>query len=256
MLLPPALPLLVAVAGLWLARRRPAFGRTLVVGGVALTWLMATPVVADRLASGVEAGQRPLEASVWQAERAGPSPPGAIVVLGGGSVPNADGVPGEDRLSPRSLQRAHAAARLARATGLPVLATGGRPAGGRESEATLLRRTLQDDLGVAVRWVEEGSRDTAENAVRSVPVLHEAGIARVVLVTHAFHMRRARAAFEAAGIAVLPAPHDPLVGPPAAPLPLRLLPSADAAATTSLAIHEWLGLAWLRLAGPPSVGGR
>jgi len=57
-----------------------------------------------------------------------------------------------------------------------------------------------------VVWVEEGSRNTFENAQLSAALLKPAGIERIYLVTHAWHMRRARIAFEHAGFTVIPAP--------------------------------------------------
>jgi len=56
-----------------------------------------------------------------------------------------------------------------------------------------------------VRWAENRSRTTHENAQYSAAMLRAAGIGRVVLVAHAFDMRRATAEFAAAGIATVPA---------------------------------------------------
>ena len=75
LLVPPAAPLIVAVAGLVLARWRLRMGRLLATAGIASAWLLATPLAADTLAALVEAGQRPLDAAGWQAAQDGPSPP-------------------------------------------------------------------------------------------------------------------------------------------------------------------------------------
>jgi len=251
-LLPPAGPLLLAVAGLLLARLRPRLARRLVIAGVSLTWVLSMPVVADRLVRMVEAGQRPLAPAEWEAARSGPRPPGAVVVLGAGVVAEAAAGPGAERLAAPGLQRTLAAARVARATGLPVLASGGRPASQRLSEAELMRQVLQDDLGVPVRWVEDRSRDTAENATGSAALLRAEGIESIVLVTHAFHMGRAQRAFEAAGLAVLPAPHDWYGGPSRTGL-RAWLPGADALTTSGFSIHELLGRAWYGRPGRGSV---
>src|ERR1700678_2645573 len=47
--LPPAGPLLIMLTGLWLMQSRPRLGRGLAAGGAVLLWLLATPVIADRL---------------------------------------------------------------------------------------------------------------------------------------------------------------------------------------------------------------
>jgi uncharacterized SAM-binding protein YcdF (DUF218 family) len=248
LVLPPAGPLLLAVAGLVLAQRRPRLGRRLVIAGVAITWILSMPVVGDGLARWVEAGERPLEQAAWEASRSGARPPGAVVVLGAGVVSESAAGQGAERLDARALQRTLAAARVARATGLPVLTSGGRPSSQRQSEAELMRRVLEDDLGVRVRWVEDRSRDTAENAGRSADLLRAEAIDSVVLVTHAFHMGRARRAFESAGLAVLAAPHDWYGGPSRTGL-RAWLPAADALATSWFSLHELVGRAWYVLRG-------
>jgi uncharacterized SAM-binding protein YcdF (DUF218 family) len=121
---------------------------------------------------------------------------------------------------------------------------GGRPRQTRASEAALLRGALEAELGVPVRWSEDRSRDTIENAGRAAAILQAEWARRIVLVTHAHHMRRARAAFESAGFTVLAAPHDPLAGQRGAPGLSDLLPSAEAAEVSSFAAHELLGTLW------------
>ena len=49
LVLPPSGPLLVVLVGLWLLRSRPRLGRALAFGGALFLWLVATPVIADRL---------------------------------------------------------------------------------------------------------------------------------------------------------------------------------------------------------------
>jgi len=58
------------------------------------------------------------------------------------------------------------------------------------------QRVLQDDYAVPLRWLEDSSRDTRENAIYSVPLLKAQGIKRVILVTHQAHMVRVLRAFE------------------------------------------------------------
>jgi uncharacterized SAM-binding protein YcdF (DUF218 family) len=248
-LLPPAGPLLVALAGVWLMRRRPVAGRRLVIAGVALGWLLSTYLVASLLNRQVESGQRPLDVQRWEAARDGPAPPRAIVVLGGGAVVDGPFEPRRERLHGRTLERVVAGARLARATGLPLLVSGGRPDWLVSSEAELMRRVLEDDLGVPVRWVESGSRDTAENASMSAAMLRANGIGSIVLVTHAYHMARSQRAFERAGLVVLAAPHDWRGGRAEWPELRDLLPNAQAGELAWLAVHELVGGLWYRLRG-------
>ena len=104
-----------------------------------------------------------------------------------------------------TLERVRYGARVARLTGLPVLVSGGSPWGG-ESEAKLMREALEREFAISVRWAEDRSRNTHENALRSAEILRVAGIHRVVLVGHAFDMPRATAEFADQGIEIIKAP--------------------------------------------------
>ena len=66
------------------------------------------------------------------------------------------------------------------------------------AEADIAERIAAREFGVPLKWVENESRDTRENAHRSVALLERSGIQRIVLVTHGWHMARALAEFQAA----------------------------------------------------------
>jgi uncharacterized SAM-binding protein YcdF (DUF218 family) len=235
-LLPPLAPLLLVAIGLLALRWHPRAGRLLAWIGVLSLYALATPYVGRTLISSLESTYPPLAAP--------PPPAGAIVVLGAGVVPLTPGH-GGDALSRAALERARHAARLHRATGKPILAAGGSPLGNTAPEAALMRAALVDEFRVAVRWSEESSRNTLENAANSRIALERAGIGTVYLVTHAWHMPRAVYAFEHAGIAVVPVP----VGYSAAPVagPLEFIASASGLQESSIALREMIGLAWYRL---------
>lgn len=134
-----------------------------------------------------------------------PYPPAdAIVVLGGGRYLDAPEY-GGDTAGPSTLERVRYAARLHRQTGQPILVSGGKPGGlGERSEAEIMRGILEQEFQVPVRWIEDRSEETAQNAAYSARILDEAGISRVYLVTHDAHMERAASAFAAHGIDVVP----------------------------------------------------
>jgi uncharacterized SAM-binding protein YcdF (DUF218 family) len=165
----------------------------------------------------------------------------AIVVLGGGTYYQAPEY-GGDTVTAQTLVRLRYAARLQRALGKPVLVTGGSPEGSLVGEAQLMKHALEKDFQVPVQWVEQRSHNTLENARLSYRLLKPAGIERVYLVTHAWHMPRARRAFEHAGFAVIPAPtrfatrFELTV--------VDFLPRAEALLDSSLFFHEIVGIAW------------
>jgi uncharacterized SAM-binding protein YcdF (DUF218 family) len=229
LVLPPAGPLLLAALGLLLMRRRPRLGKTLAWGGLVLLWLMATPVLTKTLLAAVE--------DVPPLDLARAKDAQAIVVLGGGSYLAAPEY-GGDTVSRWSLERIRYAARLQRETGLPLLVSGGAPLGG-VPEGHSMRIALEGEFGVKVRWIEDASADTRENARLSVPLLRAAGVRRVLLVTHAWHMRRALEAFSAAGLDTVPAPTGFETVAPFTPL--DWLPGPGGLWAGRIALHELLG---------------
>ncbi|TBW35632.1 YdcF family protein [Azotobacter chroococcum] len=235
LLLPPSGLLLLLGLGWWLRRRAPrAAGLCFVLGAGGL-WLLSLPVTVEWAARAIEREPALVEAQWPQlAQRAE-----AIVVLGGGRE-RGDPAWGGDQPSPLALERLRYAARLARASGLPLLASGGLHFGAPPSEAALLGEVLERDHGLPLRWREERSRTTWENARYSAELLQAEGIRRVVLVTQAWHMPRARWCFERAGFTVLPAPAGFLGVPNGRPLG-GWLPEGRALWQSGLLLNEALG---------------
>jgi hypothetical protein len=145
-----------------------------------------------------------------------------------------------------ALARARYAAKLQRETGLPLLVSGGRRTDGPdESLANGMARALQEDFATPVRWVEDNSANTAENAAFSAQILKHAGMRRILLVTDAMHMRRARVAFAREGLEVIGAP-TMFFSRDRWSL-LDFLPGAEGLRRSRYAMYEWLGMAWYGL---------
>ena len=106
-----------------------------------------------------------------------------------------------------------------------------------------MREALESDFGVKVRWVEAASRDTAENAGLSAPMLKAAGITRIALVSHGWHLPRAIPLFEKQGLEVIAAPTAFSTTSPA--LIEDLLPGAMV--RSRQALNEYLGQLYNRL---------
>ena len=102
----------------------------------------------------------------------------------------------------------------------------------------MMRELLRDEFGVAVRWFDERARNTAGNAREAAALLHASGVRRVVLVTSAFHMPRARGAFERAGLQVMAAPTGYFGYAGGEFEWSHLVPSGDALRISYLALRE------------------
>jgi uncharacterized SAM-binding protein YcdF (DUF218 family) len=234
--LPPCGPLLVSLAGLAIIRTRPRAGRFLAVLGVLTLLALSLPVVAWLLVRAVYDGP-PFELA-----DAGRSQ--AVVILGGGvrRAPEFGG----DTMNRLTLERVRLGARVARMTKLPVLVSGGSTYGATP-EARLMRDALRDEFGVEVRWTEDASRTTAENAERTAAILRANGIHRVVLVTHSFDVPRAGAEFALQGIETVPAATN--VPAPSLDSVSDFFPSMSALQESYYALYELLANAVRRARG-------
>ncbi|WP_428265907.1 YdcF family protein [Haliangium sp.] len=231
LLLPPGCTLVLAAAGALLWWRRPRLGRGLVLVAGLLLWALATPVVAGFLLTSLQtAPALPTQGELPPAE--------AIVVLSAEAEAAAPEypapAPGRD-----TLIRLRYAAALHRRTGVPILVTGGPPRADAPAVGVAMQAALEAEFELNPRWVEVQARSTWDNAAGAAPMLQADGIQSVYLVTHAWHMPRAQACFEAQGLVVVPAP----TGFRAAPWqgPASLLPSWPAVRDSAYAFHEWVG---------------
>lgn len=236
-LLPPLNFLLLAVAGMVLSFKRRRLGLLLMSVGLGSLYACSSFGIAGPLLGRFERafGPPPL-AQLREGE--------VIVVLGAGTYFAAPEY-GEDTVSRFTLERLRWAARLHRATGLPVLVSGGRALDAATPEARQMAKALGEDFQVSVRWLEDQSRNTLESARNTGKLLAPLRVRRVVLVTHAAHMRRARLVFERAGLEVIAAPTGFTTPGPASAL--NYLPSTEGMLAARVLFHEAIGLGWYHL---------
>lgn len=239
LLLPPTPLLAAALLALFYATK----ARWIRVTGIAALVLLAVlsmPAVGSALLGLLEADAPPLSSQqIAQLKGTGAT----IVILGGGRRLGALDEPGHETVSTSSLERCVYGARLARATGLPVIASGGMPEGqGTQPEARLMARVLAEDLGAGEVQVEDRSYDTLQNASYTARLLGGGQGKRVVLVTHFYHMRGAAAAFAAQGFEVVRAPMGQHASAPRTML--DYFPSAGGLSDSSLALREQLRRVW------------
>lgn len=169
----------------------------------------------------------------------------AIVVLAGGRRVQAKEFD-DDTVSVYTLERLRYAAWLTKRTGLPLIASGGRIHNETKSESQLMQEVLQKEFIVIVDHIEEQSKSTYENAMFTAELLKEKKYNKIVLVTHAWHMRRAKSAFEHFDIEVVAGPTAFYSADP----DLRLtdfFPSVKSLTYTYLAFHEMFGHWWYQV---------
>ena len=221
----------------------------------ALLWICSTAPFADCIFYGLEnAYPVPYDLKA-----------DAVVVLGGGVLENfpavsaADGARPDDnarglrqssvsageRLLPSSLARLSAAAEVYRKTRLPVLISGGAVFA-KDSEAAAGKLYLvESGVPPGAVLTEENARDTYESAVFSKKICDAKGYKKILLLTSAYHIRRAVLSFKKAGFAqIVPLPVARITRPGRRYYFKDYLPGSGDPAK---ALNEWIGLLFYRL---------
>lgn len=211
--LPPVPFLLLALIGARLMLARRGWGWLLIMVSVLGLWFASTTAVGralERYALHSPPALRSARIEELRAQ-ARKGAPVAIVVLGAGMEPLAPEY-GMSSLHPLSLERLRYALWLSRETGIAVAYSGG-PAWGQASgatEAETAARIAAQDFQRPLRWTQSEARDTRSSVALTLPLLRQAGVRHVVLVTHAWHMPRALRSFDEAargsGITIEAAP--------------------------------------------------
>ena len=218
--LPLGVAMVLLVAALLLSRRR----RWLVSGALAVLGVFSTGLVEQLLWRSIE--------SPWTRSVVSAAPEAqAIVVLSGG--------PADRFLSGVALFKAGRAPRLLFTGGQSPYQRGVAPEG---------ELYLQDAEVFGVPASAMASTPTVVNTAdeaRAVRALLPGRDRRILLVTSAFHMRRAQRLFEREGLRVVPFPVDFQARSPRAGSiwrdPLLWLPSAGHLHGSSRALREWIG---------------
>ncbi|MGB5737468.1 MAG: YdcF family protein [Thiohalocapsa sp.] len=236
--------LLVSAGWSMLLFRWALLGGGLVLAGLLWVWLWSTPTFSGWVRGSLEGDYPPLALATLPNAA-------AVVVLGGavgGIVP--------PRLFPdlnAAADRVWHAARVFHAGKAPwLVVSGGRlPWQTEEAPEAVAILAFLEDLGVPPDRVllEARSGTTRENALETHQLLDQHGVrGPVLLVTSALHMRRALAAFRAAGVDVVPVATDHEVVVRVSRTMLDYLPDAGALSGSSRAFKEYLGLLvyWLR----------
>ncbi len=232
-------PALAGVALLWRGARR-RLGAGLAFGGLGVLLLFSLPAVSNRLWAS-------LEADAPRTVREGAAYD--VVVLLGGLVSPLGTRPGEpawnDNVERLLATRALLVSGRAK---VAVVSGGGYGIAGLDTEAAYLAAELEA-LGVEKERlvVEATALNTRENAVEVGRLMQERGFSSALVVTSAFHMRRAMGCFRAAGVQADALPVDyRMLEPSRDP---HVMPRAEYLRQSASAVREYVGRVVYRLAG-------
>jgi uncharacterized SAM-binding protein YcdF (DUF218 family) len=217
--------------------KRPKLARWLLASAAAMIYLGASPQIGNALLG-------PLERKYPSLREDGLSPKiGYIVVLGSGYMPR-DGVPITAALDEEGLTRVVEGIRLWHRFGTARLVlSGGAPSG--ETPAAFgyaaLARSL--DVNSTSMIILSSPLDTRDEATAVAALI---GTTPFILVTSAFHMPRAMRLMERAGAHPIPAPTGQRVDR-SKNSARDWLPGSGGLSKTERALHEYIGLAALRM---------
>lgn len=239
-ILPPGIFILAIVLTSFgmIYRRRWKLGAVNMATGLAL-WALSVAPVSNLLMQGLES-----DFSI-------PENPSAdvIIMLGGGVIHNVPDFSGPSAPSSSTMGRIVTTARLYQRLQLPVIVTGGRSSDGAEEAVATIAKRFLVDLGVPEDRiiVEDRARDTAQNARLTAAICRQHGYTQPILITAAYHLKRARMAFDVADLPVTPFPAY-FLGSRDTPFAWRrLLPRSGALHTSATALHEYVGIWYYRL---------
>jgi uncharacterized SAM-binding protein YcdF (DUF218 family) len=172
-----------------------------------------------------------------------------IILLGGGIIDRVPDFSGFGIPTDSMLARIVTAVRVQKKLDIPIIVSGGKVYKNLSSEAQIAKRFMVD-LGVAEGQIitEENARDTYENAKYAKEICLKENCQKPILITSAFHMKRALLSFKKVGLDVIPYPagfrskNAQNVGW------IGYLPRSGSLEATSDALHEYLGILFYRLA--------
>jgi uncharacterized SAM-binding protein YcdF (DUF218 family) len=250
LLLPPVPWLVLVLVGARLIPWRRILGWLLVLVSVAGLWLSACSGIGEWMARTLLPVPPALSAErlaeLKKATGGGRSGGVVVVMLGGGRQARSPEY-GVASLTPQSLERLRYGVWLSRETGAPMLFSGGlgHAAEPGTAEADVAADIAQKEFLRPLRWVENQSRDTRENARMVTTMLREQGVTQLVLVTHGWHLPRALRAFrdaaqhDGAKWEIVPAPMG--VAPVQERAALRWIPSSEGMQLVRVVLREKLG---------------
>ncbi|WP_281647133.1 YdcF family protein [Parendozoicomonas sp. Alg238-R29] len=237
LLQPPGIQLVILLIALlcWFRFRYLSFALVLI--SCTSLYLLSTAAVSNALMKGLETEK--VFHFISGQEKAD-----AIVILGTGVLGNTPEYEMTPQPGPLLLQRLRYGLMLHTETGLPLLVSGGSRYGINEAR---VMKTFLENHGATVQWLDSSSRTTRENAEHSADILKQYNAQRILLVSHAWHLPRAKSVFEQVGFTVIAAPTAQASTQLSVMSLEAWLPNVRYLRKSQLALHEYAGMFWYRI---------
>jgi len=239
LLLPPGITFILLLIALMIFRRAPMMGFFVGLSSILLLMVLSMPLTARILLSNLQQYEALQLTDIDKGKQ-----DGAIVILGGGRYSMAPEYSYRDEVSALTMERLRYGAHIADKLKLPILLSGGRRNSNATSEAVIMNQVMVSIFNINPQYLEINGANTHQQAIEVKRLLSEKNIDKIYLVTHAWHMKRAVAEFTQQGFDVKAAP----TGFAATSNAMNeYMPSAQAMASSSRALHEYYALLYLRI---------
>lgn len=237
--MPPACLIIFMLIGVVVSRNRAGLAKGFLLISALVLYLLSLGPGADLLLMPLERSARPLVLLPNHAD--------AVVVPGGGSV-DRSWVGATPLPNGETYTRLVLGVELAKKLKIPLILTGGN---GESFSTKLKDAEVMAEAAYAMGLprkqivVESASRNTLENS-RAVRKLLKGD--RIILATSAYYMKRAIIMFTRQGFTVIPAPTYYLSQTRKRGAAL-FIPRGENLKNSSVAVAEWLSLAWWKMRG-------
>ncbi|MFH2044916.1 MAG: ElyC/SanA/YdcF family protein [Pseudomonadota bacterium] len=221
-------------------KKKEKIGKIIIIVGVMSLIFMSFNLLPDKILGNLERKYKPLLNTNSISEIRW------IVVLGGGYLADSM-LPVISSLSPQSLFRLVEGISIYNKMPKSKIIFSGGGAFDSVPESKVMANAALD-LGVDNNKIilESESLDTESQALFIKKIV---GDDKFILVTSAFHMQRSMAIFQKAGMNPIPAPVGHLVKKAERINPFMYFPDSTEIKKMELAVHEYLGLFWLKIRG-------
>lgn len=229
---PPLNSMIFMIIGLSILKYHFKIGVSLLIFGLISLYIQSIPLTAYILSKELEIPAMPIS-ELNNAQ--------AIVILGGGINGNSFEYESGVNANKGTLIRINYTAYLAKMSPNKLIVTSGGYTG-KYRDANVMKDILINAYNVKNPIITENkSRNTDENAKFVANILLPMHIKNVIVVTQAFHMRRAIMLFKKYGLNPTPASTDYYISDDALTPVLSLIPTTGAMQQVSTIYHELIG---------------